>query len=351
MRIDELRSVLDEHADAIHDAPQARLAPVRQRVAVIPLWTGSHLPFAGAPDTLAGRAVPHTMHATGFTYRYARGYQSRAGASTLDVGVDVATTPRLVAWASSDRSSRPVVRLINHTVSGDPQVSGAGGFGRYTLLYPVRGQQTQHLRLRQVDVGPGTRLAVAVYDPSDPRAAGVGNDQVVFRRTLAGEQLVKAVVGKPGQHDLRLRVTIASTDLQWSGVCYASRLWYSGTVNGHGNFGSKCQSTPDLDAGQGGATYDLSPFARASAPATPSRCGSTSVRTASAPAPSPRMRTPCSGSRSTPTTGPPTWWPGPASRTAPRAADTCGWPVRGGIRGPAIARYASDWPPRIVPGC
>ena len=33
MRLEELRSTLNEHADGLEDAPQARIAPVRRRVA------------------------------------------------------------------------------------------------------------------------------------------------------------------------------------------------------------------------------------------------------------------------------------------------------------------------------
>lgn len=289
MRLEELRTTLAEHADGIEDLPQARIAPVHQRItvarrrrrtvvagvvaaavaavalAVVPPFVATRdlAPAGGdAPAQLAGRAVPHTQVATGLTYRYVRGYQSPPGAGRLVVPVTVTDRPRLVMWASSDTDRRPVVRLTDLADPDSTQISSAGGFDRYTMVNPYGDGRThvQKLRLTQRDAGKSTRLAVAVYDVTDLSHAGVGNGTVVFRRQVAGEPLVKAAVGRPGQDDLRVRVKLPTTDVSLAYTCYGSTHWLSVGAAGQQLLGSQCQRHPDLDAGANRVPFDSTPL-------------------------------------------------------------------------------------------
>lgn len=285
MRLEDLRSTLDEHAGRIQDAPQARIAPVRRRVAVarrrraagvagaaalaVVAAAAVALPHAldrapvqpaDAPATLAGREVPRTQTAAGFDYRYTRGFQSRAGTSSLEVGVRVGDTPRLVMWASSDTSTRTVVRLRDRTSGDAPEISTASGFSRYAYLPAGGGSRTERLRLTQSTAGAGTRLAVAVYDIIAPMRAGQGNGTIVYRDRVLGDSLVRSVIGDPGQTDLRFRMKVTSLDLAWADTCYGSSRWYSLTVAGRPVLGTDCSPRPELDAGAHPATFDGSVF-------------------------------------------------------------------------------------------
>ena len=289
MRLEELRSTLNEHADGLDDTPQARIAPVRRRVAVARRRRAAAVAGVGvvavvaaaltvvprlvdrevapadrvAPTRLAGRPVPATETSTGLDYRYVRGYQSRAGAGSLDVDVPVGETPRLVMWASSDTTSQPVVRLVDRSADRSAtEVSAAGGFDRFAFLpgHADGSTRTERLRLTQTGAGPRTRLALAVYDLGDTSQAGVGDRTMLFRSQVAGESLVKAVVGRPGQTDLRFRVRLPSTDLSYADACSGSTRWFSVTVGGRQLLGGRCQRSHDLLAGDGFVTVDGSPF-------------------------------------------------------------------------------------------
>jgi hypothetical protein len=286
MRIEELRATLAEHADGIDDSPHARVPSVRRRVAaarrrrhrvvaggtavavvavllaVVPALSRDRQvapAHVRAPRELAGRPVPRTQEAVGFDYRYVRGYQSRPGQRSLDVQVTVGDTPRLVMWASSDTTTEPVVRLEHR--GGDagegPEASAAGGFHRYAYL-PANGggtARTERLRLTEEGGHAHTRLGLAVYDLTGP-PPGTGNGTVTYRDHVLAESLVKAVVGRPGQTDVRFRLRIPSTDLGWAPTCYGTRRWLTVSVDGGPLLGTSCGVEPNPDPGADPDTFD-----------------------------------------------------------------------------------------------
>lgn len=274
----DLRDALAERADSVRDAPQARIGAVHQRVArirrrrraaiaaasvtavvavlaVVPLTDRDGVSPAdrGAPTRLAGREVPRTQTATGFTYRYVRGYQSAAGDRSLEVDVRVGSTPRLVMWASSDTDPDPVVEVTDRAGGDPPETSGAGGFSRYAYLpSDPEGDRTARIRVSQRDAGQGTRLAVAVYDLSRTPPPGVSNGTVTFRSLAQGESLVGGVIGTRGQTDVTLSVQVPAAGLlSFAGTCYGTAKWYSLQVDGREALGGDCARAPDLDPGAG----------------------------------------------------------------------------------------------------
>lgn len=82
----------------------------------------------------------------------------------------------------------------------------------------------------------------------------------MFRRQVAGESLVKGVVGRPGQNDLSFDMRIPSTDLSWSVDRFATTRWARVDVNGEELMGSSCRRAVALDAAAESAVHDRSPF-------------------------------------------------------------------------------------------
>jgi hypothetical protein len=77
---------------------------------------------------------------------------------------------------------------------------------------------------------------------------------------MAGADLVKAVLGRPGEADLRFSLRVPAAGLAWSSSCYHSTRWFSVSVDGRPLLGSQCRRQPDLDPGATAGTFDRSPL-------------------------------------------------------------------------------------------
>lgn len=287
MKVDELRSTLQEYAaDLAHDAPHPRVVAVRGRVqavrrrrraagvaglaaavvaaaaVAVPTLVAHHepRPAGTAPGALAGRLVPRTQTAAGFTYDYVRGVESRPGQRRLRLTVPVGDTPKLVMWASSDTTAKPAVRLVEKDREDTPELSTAGDFDRYVYLEPTG--QPDRLTLSQRSAGPHTRLALAVYHLSSTPPPGVSNGAITFRRQLLDSRLLAARIGAAGQRSVAVDVTVPAGGLTVSDTCSGRRAHYWVRVSGHFFGDGWCDRSPSFDpAASSASTFDQNPFA------------------------------------------------------------------------------------------
>ena len=276
MKVDDLRSELHGHAEHVEDAgAPARSAAVRARVGVVrrrrraaaaatlalvvvaggativSSLTPSRPDAAGAPSDLAGRTVPQTQTATGFTYRYVRGVQSEPGAARLTVNLPASDRPRLVMWATSDAGRRPVVRLHQSQTGREADsLSVPGGFDRFELVNPGL---PSRVTVSRASARPHHRLALAFFDLSAKPPPGVSNGALTFRRTVLEDRLLGARIGAPGVTDLRMRVRVpASGALSFTSACYGSNVMVTVTAMRASSTG-RCSQAPTWDAGGSGS--------------------------------------------------------------------------------------------------
>ncbi len=237
MRIDELRTTLQDHAGTVHDHGAAtragevhgRVRAVRRRrtaavaaaAAVVALAGVVSLPPlldrtppgpADAPSALAGHDVPETEVAAGFTYRYVEGVEGEPSENPLTMEVRVEDRPRLVAFASSEPGS--TLTLSGREV-GQAIGAPSGEFTSYLLL---DSSGRHRLELEQADLADG-RLALAVYDLDATPPAGASDGVRTFRETVPGYELVDGVIGKPGQTDLTTTMVLPEGPLRWDDLC------------------------------------------------------------------------------------------------------------------------------------
>ena len=277
MSADELRTLLREHAEVTDttgpgarvQAVHGRVRSVRRRrraivasaVVVAVVAAGASVvptlrrPAPGptdAPAVLAGRTVPRTQTAAGYTYEYVRGVQSKPGAEELRLTVTAETAPKLVMWATSSTKRAPVVRLTSNV--GEHLRSAAGGFERFMLLSPGG---SERLTLTQRHAPSRNRLALAVYTLDDTPPPGVSNGVVTFRRTILDNRLVAGLIGKPGQTDLRTTIDPLRGPIRISDLCYGAGIqdYVHVSFNGKDVGGSSCARQPVFDPGVDGASF------------------------------------------------------------------------------------------------
>lgn len=286
MRTDELRNVLHQHGDDVHDASaHARVTAVQQRVrtvrrrraavagggavaavaaiamAVLPNLSEPDPGPAGAPQELAGHDVPGTETAIGYTFEYVRGLEKAAERGPLRITLPASDEPRLVRWASSASGADRPVR-VDVSTSDQDLVRAPGDFDGYEYLEPgLRHRVT----VEQTSPAEGERVALAVYALSDPLPEGVAGQGIRFREQQLDDRLVDAVIGEPGQGEVSTTVVVPQGDLRISDLCFGrdgglpadQMAWV--LVDGRPLWGSSCAEQGPFDAGTDGAviTDDL----------------------------------------------------------------------------------------------
>ncbi len=277
MRIDELRSTLEGHADTAGSGDaldrvgsvRARVATVRRRrrtavsaVAVVALAVGTVgvVPMlrdrppgpAQAPEQLAGLTVPRTETATGFTYRYVRGVESEPGDEALRLGLARTDEPYLVMWASSDRDPDLRLRDRAHDIN---ERSLTPGFERFTYL---PGDVAHELVLRGVDAPGDARLAMAVFERVEEPPPGVSNGETTYRERVAEQPLLGAAIGEPGDSRIAFDFTAPEGGVSIFPICYggeARRHLVLVEIDGRPAGGVGCGRAPYYDPPTGGSSF------------------------------------------------------------------------------------------------
>jgi hypothetical protein len=280
MRTDELRNVLHQHGDDVHDAgAPARVDAVHQRVrtlrrrraavagggvvaavaavalAVLPNLSLSDPGPAHAPYELAGFDVPDTETAIGYTFDYARGVEMPAARGPLRLNLPASDEPRLVKWASSASDADRPVRIDVSTTGHDLE-RASGDFDGYEYLEPgVR----HRVALEQVSPTEGESVALAVYELSDQRPDGVAGQGISFRAEQLDDLLLNAAIGEPEQAEVTTGFVVPEGDVRVTEVCFGPdgglpsdyMAWL--LLDGKPLWGSSCAEREEFDVGTDGA--------------------------------------------------------------------------------------------------
>lgn len=225
----DLRRTLDRHADDVADpaavartaAVHHRIAEVRRRrravgaglAAVVLAGTGTlalntrgdHDAQPAGPVVLGQRA-PGLLKSLGYTYRATGDAQVFDGSGRMKVGKS--DEPRLVSWTTSDPKASVRLRLP----SGELWSSSRTAFHDFVLL-PADQSGTLRVTVSRGSVG------LATYDLTDRAPAGYTRDGVTYRRTVAGRQLIGAVVGDAGQTTASTTVVLPRGSVMLAPVC------------------------------------------------------------------------------------------------------------------------------------
>lgn len=225
----DLRRTLDQHADEVADpaavarttAVHHRIAEVRRRrravgagLAAVVLATTATVAVNSRADqdaqpagpVVLGQRAPGSMTSLGYTYRATGDSQVFDGSGRMAVAAS--DEPRLVSWTTSDPHASVRLRLP----SGELWSSSRTGFEDFVVLPP---QQRGVLR---VAASHGS-VGIATYDLTDRAPAGYTRGGVTYRRTVAGRQLIGAVVGDPGRTTASTTIVLPRGTVMLAPVC------------------------------------------------------------------------------------------------------------------------------------
>jgi hypothetical protein len=261
----DLRSTLDEHAETVGDTETiARLSAVHHRVAavrrrrravgaaglatVVAVAAGAALSTRPDRDAqpvgpvVLGQRAPGLMSSLGYTYRATGESEVFDGSGRLTV--KATSAPRLVSWTTSDPDAVVRIRLG----SGDTWTSDRSGFHDF---FSVPADRAGTLR---VSASHGS-VGVATYDLTDAAPDGYTHDGITYRETVAGRDLLGAVVGDAGQAEASTTVVLPRGLASLSPICTGAPPGLRLHVDMAGDvatFGA-CDDTSTFDpAGAGG---------------------------------------------------------------------------------------------------
>jgi hypothetical protein len=289
MNVDELRATLHAHADRVEDigAP-ARVAATHDRVAVVRRHHRAGVAAVAAmlvavvaagaltlvpghrsvqpagqppPAKLAGHRVARTYDLAPWTFRYVRGVQSARGQSVLDLEVPASHRLRVIGWGVVDDGLAPRAA----TLSIDGRVVDTGADGMWTTGEVLAPGGPHRLTVRFREPSPSNRSGIAVYDLVGRPPAGVTNGTSTFRRQMAGDRLVGARFGRPGQTSVSFDVNVPDSRVSFSMECsgLSGHAMADLSVNGRPLGSAGCQREAPIDAsgariGPGGQGWDAS---------------------------------------------------------------------------------------------
>lgn len=143
-------------------------------------------------------------------------------------------------------------------------------------LEQVHGRIRTARRRRAAGVAAGTVAVVAAVAltvvpnlPQGPAPAPAGPDQVAnytkdgvtFRDEVLGERMIGAVIGNPGESQVKIMLKPGVEGLRFSPTCYGVGPDHSVTysLNSQTLGSVSCQRTKDADPGANGITFDATP--------------------------------------------------------------------------------------------
>ena len=286
MRIDDLRTTLNERADLTRDeglidragSVRGRVRTVRRRRAAVAVAcvTGAVLvvptlrafevspPEPASSRDLAGRTAPATLVSNGYTFEFDRGVEGTTD-EPLDLELGESDEPRLVSWtvnadadadAPGDGSAGAVDgRLTDRKSEGSYSrdwTAGGTGFETYEYL-PAAAPGTY--RLVPATAGATGKMAMAVYTLSDEPPAGVSGQGITFRDEVDGAELLGAAIGEPGESGASFDITLPEGMLRVSDVCTAPAedfMVHVRVAGQQGWSGTSCAGEASADAAGGG---------------------------------------------------------------------------------------------------
>lgn len=225
--LEQLRTTLARHADDVVDhgalgrvgSVHSRVRGVRRRrrvaaagtaaltlavvggVALLPERDAGPAP---ATPTVLGMTVPSSFDSLGYTYGFDHAVEGDTRAS---VRLAASDKPQLVSWGTvGDDDTVEVTRY------GTTTTYTAADFSDFVLVGP--GDATTVRVVGSSDVG------LAVFALTSDRPEGVTSDDgLTYRQEVAGQQLIAAGVGEPGEAEVELEAAAVSRGVRFNVEC------------------------------------------------------------------------------------------------------------------------------------
>ncbi|WP_341928297.1 hypothetical protein [Nocardioides psychrotolerans] len=224
--LEQLRATLERHADDVvdHDplgrvgSVHSRVRGVRRRrraaaagtaaltlavvggVALLPERDAGPAP---ATPTVLGMTVPSSFDSLGYTYDFDRSVEGDTRAS---VRLAASDEPQLVSWGTvGDDDTVEVTRY------GTTTTYTAADFSDFVLV-PAGDATT-------VRVVGSSEVGLAVFALTSDRPEGVTSDGITYRQEVAGQQLIAAGFGEPGEAEVELEAAAVSRGVRFSVEC------------------------------------------------------------------------------------------------------------------------------------
>lgn len=175
---------------------------------------------APVADTVFGITVPQEQRSLGWTYALDE-VETSADSDTVEVELPASDEPLLVSWATEgDDDAVRVTRPYEQV----PYASSAGDFADFVWVPPGDGGV-----VTVVAGAPGVAAAVYAIDP-DRLPAGVGDGRgPFFRRDVAGQSLLGAAVGDPGETRVEVAVDVPDDEDSRIGLAHTCEAAPKGT--------------------------------------------------------------------------------------------------------------------------
>lgn len=261
--LDTLRTTLEQHASAVVDDDLgARPSAVRERASVVrrrrraavtgtaalalaaslgvgQLMSGSD-DVEPATPRLVGLSVPTTFDSLGYTYAYADGTE---GERLAAVDLSSSDRSRLVSWGTAGADDQVLITRSDAA----PERYDVGDFADFVQV-PIGVDVTVSVR------GEG-QVALAVYEITDAAPPGVTRDGVTFRESVAGDRLLDAVIGEPGDAELSASTEAADGRIAYRYFCADAQpgaVLHLGDADGELVVGG-CRDGVPFDPGGSGA--------------------------------------------------------------------------------------------------
>jgi hypothetical protein len=193
-----------------------------------------------AAPTVIGQKAPTTLHSLGYTYRT----DGTAESGTRRVGVVVKRSdqPQLYSWAADEATEVKV-----HVPTGEVWDSVYAHFGDFVVVPPgTSGRLTAMVA--------GGHVAVARYTLTDVAPPGYTRDGVTFRETVAGRDLLGAVIAAPAATEASTTVVLPKGETEVTTLCTGVPQGYAfrTTINGSPVGGGDCSDPSSFDPGAAG---------------------------------------------------------------------------------------------------
>lgn len=275
--LDDLRTTLVEHADAVEDrgalvrsvAVRERARGVRRRrrglvaaVAALVLVGGVAVttdvvrgpsgPEPAAAPTVAGREVPGSVSVLGHGYDLADTAQAAGDSDALRIRVPRDDVDRVVSLVASGLGGGAATLLRD----GDPVARSLGDGG---VEAPVRVYAGSTLVVRLGGAAPAARVGLATYAETGSRPAGAGEGEAFFPARREGDVLLGAAFSAGRDPGVRLSYRPSGRPAElWVSCATDQRgLWLQLEVDGRPAVATTCapgsDGTPRFLSESGGA--------------------------------------------------------------------------------------------------
>jgi hypothetical protein len=272
--LDDLRSVLEEHAGGLDDteryvrpvAVRARIRTARRRRTTAATVAAAALVLAGvagvsslrqpsalepAGPSVLGLDVPDTWFVNEFPYELEQTASFAGDGDRVELAGDQDDPERAVAFYATGLGSGSATLL-----SDGEAIARATGEDDAELPVPISSTSTT-LEVRLDDAPTGARTGIAVYTATDELAEGVSNGTAVFRQVVAGSELLAGDFSDQSRSEVTFEFTGSLDEARFATYCVAAEkgLWLNLSIDGEGHVSTQCHRVDSRDPGSSWSSF------------------------------------------------------------------------------------------------